>query len=213
MWWFENLYIGGTSAANALVSIVGGNFTVDGKIVLIGANGIISIDPAPPLFSVIDDTTHVYTSIDGSGVTVEDQSSGTNPQVSIAPNQLLLTNSSASGIVRLADNSNDGYVEVYDATAAHHIVLNGTTGLISTTDGITASGTINGNLINSVTGYEYNGAAGVSSGLVGVLVNFALVTTVLQYKDWAGTNQSISVGTGYTLTTQNQVFQGGIRTT
>lgn len=60
--------------------------------------------------------------------------------------------------------------------------------------------------INVLGIYKVNGANGVNGALV-----LNLTTQVIQYKDWASVNQSITVVTNVTLTANN--FTGGLRTT
>lgn len=65
--------------------------------------------------------------------------------------------------------------------------------------------------INASTGYRVGGTAGVS-GSQAVGVSVTVGTNVIQYKDWAGLNQSMSVVTSVTLNTSARTYTGGIRT-
>lgn len=193
--WFKEFYAGGDNASNALVTIKNGQVSIDGEIVLIGTNGTISINPAIPEFYVFDDTTKIRTIINGSGIVVENDTSGTEPSVTIAPDEISLTNSASAGVIFISSTGDDGEIQVFDATGLKFVKLDGPTGKV-----------------NASAGYEFNGVSGVTSS-GSVLSNVSPVTTILQYKDWAGTNQSATVVTGTVLSVSTYGFQGGIRTT
>lgn len=69
-----------------------------------------------------------------------------------------------------------------------------------------------GGTVNAVSGYKFNGTPGVTTNLAAG-TSISLNTATIQYKDWAGTNQSISVVTGVALNLTVHQVLGGILTT
>jgi hypothetical protein len=194
----QTVAIGPSFANYKLRAFADGSLKINNAIIdLVSATAELKLDPTGPTFRMWILPNGQLVSITPSGVVVAASTGGAFPLASF--NNL--------GISMRYAASGPMFSLTTDGTTTS-LVLNDPTG--PTVAQLVSDGVLGG-YCDVKSGYKVNGAFGISTTQsIGISLN--VNSTTIQYKDWAGINQSMTVVTAVSLNTTSRTFDGGILT-
>ena len=169
--WFKQFYIGGTDAANAVITTdINGNVTISGaEILLFGSSATIVLDPTLGIIQVVQTGGGNRVTISGTGILV-DNSTGTPPNiVSINQNTIQLSTNDADAYqINLTGGAGQTLFAPTDTFALSRVMdLYGFSGatangpIISVTQvrgsGQAPTATQSGDVLGGIVSYGYDG--------------------------------------------------------